>query len=166
MKAGEVRSKAILLLWVTQTFLSILESLETSYRAIHSREEIKTILHPYRDHLLDFFDVLNHTLHGCLIKTQGFVLIVNDTYIIANHSAFLMGLLHAVGATNGLKKSMVLHRLVKVHTLENRGVKSSQEFACNDDELERIERVAESVEKLVLLEFAELVFLVLVSLIS
>ena len=130
------------------------------------REEIKTILHPYRYHLLDFFDVLNYTLHGCLIKTQGFVIIVKDTYIIDNHSAFLMGLINAVGTTNCLKKSMVLHRFVEVHALENRSVESSQEFARNDDELERIERVAESVEKLVLLEFAELVFLIFVSLIS
>ena len=55
-----------------------------------------------------------------------------------------------VGATDGLQQVVILHRLVEVHHLQNRRIETGQELGGDDQELERVVRIAESVEELFL----------------
>lgn len=56
----------------------------------------------------------------------------------------------AVGAANGLQEVMVLHGLVEVHDLQNGRVEAGEQFTGDNDELQRVGRVAEASEQLLL----------------
>ena len=43
---------------------------------------------------------------------------------------------------------MIAQRFVQVHRLQDRGVESRQQFGCNDNNLQRILGVAETVKQL------------------
>ena len=64
-----------------------------------------------------------------------------------------MGLFLAEGAVrpaDGLQEVVILHRLVEIHHLQNRRIETGQQFAGDDDELQRVGRIAEAVEQLFL----------------
>ena len=44
-------------------------------------------------------------------------------------------LIGAIDASNGLQKDMIAHGLVKIHTIENRGIEASEQFLSNNEDL-------------------------------
>lgn len=92
-------------------------------------------------------------LHRFLIESEGLRHIIEDADVIHDKA---MGLLLAIGAictTDGLQEIVVLHRLVEIHHLKDRRIKSGQELACDNHELERVSRITKPVEQLFFLVF-------------
>ena len=53
----------------------------------------------------------------------------------------------AVGAADRLEEGVVAERLVEVHRLEDRRVEARQQLGRDDEDLERIGRIAEAFEE-------------------
>ena len=58
----------------------------------------------------------------------------------------LLVVIDAVCTANGLQQCVVLHGLIQIHALQYGRVKSCEQFACDDNNLQRIHWIAETIE--------------------
>ncbi len=79
----------------------------------------------------------------CVVR-QGILKLVGKTKIIHHKTAWLV-LEHPVYPRDGLHQSMAPHRLVYVHRMEARRVKTRQPHVADDHHLERLLRVLEAL---------------------
>ena len=89
-------------------------------------------------------------LHGLFVEVQRPGHVVEDADVVHDQAVGLFLAEGAVGAADGLQEVVVLHRLVEVHHLQDRRVEAGEQLAGDDDELQRVGRVAEAVEQLFL----------------
>ena len=158
--------KVCLYSFILETLLSSTQAFPSSNCTVYSREEVYTLLHKGWDQCLDLILILDDSLNAFLIKCKASCHVFKDSHKVYDEAAFLILVISSVGTTDSLKKSMILHRFVKIHTLEDRCIKSSKEFAGYDDKLERGERIAELIKEFLLLVACPLVRLVVISLIT
>ena len=61
---------------------------------------------------------------------------------VVDHQAAWLVVEHAVHASDGLHEPVAAHRLVDVHGVERRGVEAGQPHVADEDDLERVLRIA------------------------
>ena len=137
-----------LIVW--QALLRGHQTLVSAYAAVHAREKGEAFLHLDRERLPQFVDVRDDLLHGLFIEVERARHVVEDADVIHDQTVGLFLAESPVGPADCLQEVVVLHRLVEIHHLEDGRVEAGQEFAGDDDELERVRRVAETVEQLFL----------------
>ena len=89
-------------------------------------------------------------LHRLLVEVQRLGHIVEDAEVVDDQAVRLLLAVGAVRAADGLEQGVVLQRLVEVHRLQDRRVEAGEQLGGDDQELQRVGRVAEAVEQLLL----------------
>ena len=104
---------------------------------------------------LQAIEVGDDVLHRFLVEVQRARHVVEDADVVHDQAVGLAGK-RSVGAADRLQQVVFLHRLVEIHRLQDRRVETREQARGDDEELERIERVAEAIEQLLFVVFAAL----------
>ena len=92
--------------------------------SVDTHEIAQALFEKGRELLLDFFDVCDDATHTVFIEIESLCYVIEDTNIVNDQTMRFTLIIGSVSAADGLKESVVLHRLVKVHCLKNRSVKT------------------------------------------
>jgi len=114
---------------------------------IYSREECKALLHPDGQRFTQLVDVCDDLLHGSLVEVECTSHVVEYADVVHDEAVGLLLAEGAVSPADGLQEIMVFHRFVEIHRLQDRRIETGQQLAGDDDELQRVSRVAEAVEQ-------------------
>ena len=93
-------------------------------------------------------DIGNDLAEAFFVEFQRFGDVIEDAQVIHDQAVGLFVAVGAVGARDGLQQGVVAHRFVEVHGLQDGRVEAGQQLGGDDQDLQRVVRVAEAVEQL------------------
>ena len=128
LKHPVISTEFVLIFVGRQAILRGHESFPTIDGSVDSGEICKAFAHQYGQFCFYLFDVGNDCLYALFVEIKRMCHIVKNTYIVNDQTAGLILTIYAIGSANRLKQGVILHRLVKVHRLQNRSVKSCEQL--------------------------------------
>ena len=103
-------------------------------------------------------DIADDRAEALLVELQRLRDVVENAKVVDDEPVGLQIAAGAVGAADGLEQGVVPQRLVQIHRLQYRRVEPGEELGRDDQELQRIVRIAEAIEQLLLLVAAPVVW--------
>ena len=126
------------------------ETLPSSDGSVHAREVGKRLGHEGREDVLELVDVGDDLGDRFVVERERLGYVVEYPEVV-NDETVRLTRRGPVCAADRLQERVVTQEFVQVHALEVGRVESRQELRGDDEDLERVARVAEPVEKLLLL---------------
>ena len=137
---------------VRQALLRRHQALVAGLRAVDAREEREALLHrARRAWSLSPSMFADHAAEALLVELERLRHVVEHAEVVDDETVRLLVAVGAVRAADGLEQRVVAQRLVEVHRLEDGRVEAGQQLGRDDEELQRIVRIAEAIEELLLL---------------
>lgn len=149
-QAGEITvigGEGIAHVVIGQTFLGGDESFVAVEGAVYAREVGEAFLHGCGEFGLEVDDIRDDAAEACFVEFERLGNVVEDAEVIHDETVGLFIAVGAVGARDGLQQGVVAHGLVEIHGLQDGRVETCQQFGGDDDDLQRVVRVAVTVEQ-------------------
>src|SRR3972149_6278357 len=108
--------------------------------------------------------MLDYGVYYIAVKGKGLFQFLKDTYKIQDKSMRLYHLLffvliRAIDAGYGLQEGMVTHRFIQIHSIEDRGIKTSEKLFCDNKDFRKLTIFSKCLTKLPLFLLFKMEFL-------
>ena len=149
-QAGEITvigGEGVAHIVIGQTFLGGDESFVAVEGFIHACKVGEAFLHGGGEFGFEVDDIRDDAAETFFVEFERLGNVIEDAEVIHDETVGFFIAVGAVGARDGLQQGVVAHGLVEIHGLQDGRVETCQQFGGDDDDLQRVVRVAVTVEQ-------------------